>query len=213
MRNILKKIIVVLVLCTVLASTVGFVSADAATKQTKTEEKAMKKAYKKKLKKLFSSYKKDEYISGFALYYKYLDMDSDGIDEMIAAKSFESGFDSYAYIFKIYKYVDGKVIDMTKKIDTYFTQFIFSKDYEYLYTGFQGDAYEADVYKRSGNYYKKVAYAFDGEETVYELYDKKAKGLKEVSESEFFTYYNKYKPEATDEKWDWELYDYWINEG
>ena len=167
----------------------------------------MNKAYKKKLKKLYSSYKKDEYVTDFKLWYCYFDIDGDGVDEMFTAKIFASGFDNEAVILKIYKYADGKLIDMTKKIDVYATDFYLTKDFEYLITEFQGDSYEGIIYKRSGNYFKKVAYYFDGEETVYEVYDKKSKKLKEVSESEFNDFCNKYLPELSSEIPEWALYE------
>ena len=209
MKTVLKKIVVMLVLCMSLASSLGFVSADAATKMTKTVKKAMNKAYKKKLKKLFNSYKKDEYITEFAMWYSYSDIDGDGIDEMITMKAFASGFDSTAYIMKIYKYIDGKIIDMTKKVEIYLTTFDFANNYDYIFTEFQGDSLEVDIYKRSGNYYKKVAFYFDGEETVFELYDKKTKGLKEVPEADFWAYCDKNLKKSVEEELEWTEYGYW----
>jgi len=209
MKKLLKKFIVALVLCTVLAASVGFVSADAAVKMTKTEKKAMNKAYKKKLKKLFSSYKKDEYIDSFTLWYSYFDMDGDGIDEMLVDKAFDSGFDNVAHVMKFYKYVNGKIIDMTKKISIYATGYDFANNYDSLITNFEGDAYEVNLYKRSGNYYKKIGYHFDGEETVFEIYDKKSKGLKETTASEFWDYVGENCSDSVENYPDWQLYGEW----
>ena len=206
MKNVLKKIIVVMFLCLAMAAAAGFVSVDAASKKSTDQNAAAQKAFMKKVKKLYKSYLKNDYYA-FDLMYAFKDIDEDKIDELFVAKAHESGFDSTAYEVKIYKYVNGKIVDMTKKIEIYCSEMYTFNEYKYIGTVFQGDAYEECIYMRKGNYFGKVGYKFDGEETIYQTYDKSKKGLKEVSEKEYQKFVKKYLTKGDSDILPWALYE------
>ncbi len=206
MKNVLKKIIVVMFLCVAMVAIVGFVNAEAASKKTKDPNAAAQKAFMKKIKKLYKSALKNDYYE-FEMMYAFKDIDDDNIDEMFVVKAHESGFDSTAYEMKIYKYVKEKVIDMTKKVSIYCSDLYFFNGYKYIFTIFEGDATEQVIYMRKGNYFGKVGYYFDGEETIYQIYDKSIKGLKEVSESKAQSFSKKILTDMDEIDLNWALYE------
>lgn len=206
MKNVLKKIIVVMFLCVAMVAIVGFVNAEAASKKTTDQNATAQKAFMKKIKKLYKSALKNDYYE-FEMMYAFKDIDEDKIDEAFVLKVHDSGFDSLAYELKIYKYVNGKIVEMTKKVELYGTDMGFFNGYKYIITELEGDSYEQAMYMRKGNYFGKVGYCFEGEETTYQTYDKSIKGLKEVSSTKYQKFLDKYLTENDDADLGWALYE------